>query len=93
MRLEDLRTEYENLMKQCARCRDASICPTCKISERIELTKLRITAESHVDLSQSLGLSHNPTVDRVSFKVHCKAKTGRERIEEIKTSRPLFRTP
>ncbi len=57
---------------------------TIAAKEGIELTKLKVIAESHVDLSQSMGLSDNPTVDKVTFKVLCEAKAGKEKIEELK---------
>lgn len=57
---------------------------TIAAKEGIELTKLKIIAESHVDLSRSMGLSDNPTVEGVTFKVLCEAKAGKEKIEEIK---------
>lgn len=57
---------------------------TIAAKEGVELTKLKIVAESHVDLSRSLGVSDNPTVDKVIFKVLCEATAGKEKIEEIK---------
>jgi uncharacterized OsmC-like protein len=57
---------------------------TIAAEKGVELEKLKITAESHVDLSRSMGLSDNPVVDRVTFKVLCEAKAGKEVIQEIK---------
>ena len=49
----------------------------------VELKKLRVTAESYVDLSRSMGLTDNPVVDQVVFKVQCETKDIAD-IEEIK---------
>jgi uncharacterized OsmC-like protein len=57
---------------------------TIAAEKGVGLKKLRITAESHVDLSRSMGLSDNPVVDRVIFKVECEAPGSEKEIEEIK---------
>jgi uncharacterized OsmC-like protein len=57
---------------------------TIAAKEGVELRKLKITAESHVDLSRSLGLSENPTVEKVVFRVLCDADAPRKKLEDIK---------
>ena len=57
---------------------------TIAAEKGVELRKLSITAESHVDLSRSMGLSDNPVVDRVIFRVLCEADGSEKEIEKIK---------
>lgn len=32
---EELKREYEELMRQCDKCRNPSMCPTCRIAKRL----------------------------------------------------------
>lgn len=49
----------------------------------VELKKLKVIAESYVDLSRSMGLTDNPVVDQVVFKVQCETKDSAD-VDEIK---------
>lgn len=57
---------------------------TIAAEKGVKLKKLKVTAESHVDLSRSMGLSDNPVVDKVIFNVECEANATKEAVQEIK---------
>lgn len=50
----------------------------------IELKSLRIAAEAHIDLSQTMGLTQNPIAEKVMFKVKVESDIPDEKIEEVK---------
>ncbi|MEE9594068.1 MAG: OsmC family protein [Candidatus Hydrothermarchaeales archaeon] len=49
----------------------------------VELKRLQITTEAHMDLSRSMGLSQNPTVEKVVFEVKAESDASDEKIREI----------
>ncbi len=49
----------------------------------VELKRLQITADAHMDLSRSLGLSQNPIAEKVVFKVTADSDAPEAKIREI----------
>jgi uncharacterized OsmC-like protein len=52
--------------------------------EGVTLKKLDLEAESHVDLSKVLGLSDNPIVEEVRWKVKVSSDAPKDKIEKLK---------
>jgi uncharacterized OsmC-like protein len=48
-----------------------------------ELKSLNVTAEAKMDLSRSFGLSKNPVVSTVDFKVGVDSDASEEKIKEV----------
>jgi ATP-dependent helicase YprA (DUF1998 family) len=44
--LEELRRRYEELMRQCEKCRNPSICPTCSIAKRMVEISMQLDSEA-----------------------------------------------
>jgi len=57
----------------------ASICA----ENGVELSKLKVTAESKQNLAKSLGLSEEPIVEEVKLLTEVQSGAGREKIKEI----------
>lgn len=56
---------------------------TIAASEGVVLKKLKVIAEANMDLSRSFGLSENPAVSEVNFKVNVETDASAEQIEEV----------
>ncbi len=56
---------------------------TIAAMEGINLSKLRVTAESYIDFSRALGLSDNPIVEKVKFVLHVESDASREKLIEL----------
>jgi uncharacterized OsmC-like protein len=52
--------------------------------EGVTLTKLEVEAESHIDISKAMGLSDNPIVEEVRWKVIVDSDADEETIERLK---------
>ncbi len=52
--------------------------------EGIELTRLEVAAEGHLDLSKVLGLSERPIVEEVVWKIKVSSDASKEKIEKLK---------
>jgi len=52
--------------------------------EGVTLKRLELEAESHVDLSKVLGLSDNPIVEEVRWKVKVSSDAPKDKIEKLK---------
>ncbi len=52
--------------------------------EGIALSKLSVEAEGHIDFSKVFGLSENPIVEGVNFKVTVSSNASQEQIEHIR---------
>jgi uncharacterized OsmC-like protein len=52
-------------------------------AEGIELRRLQVVAENHLDLSAAMGLSENPLVEGITLTVRVEADAPRERLEEV----------
>jgi uncharacterized OsmC-like protein len=52
--------------------------------EGVTLKKLEIEAESHIDVSKVFGLSENPIVEEVKWKVIVESEADDEKIEKLK---------
>lgn len=56
---------------------------TIAAMEGINLSKLRVTAESYVDFSKPLGLSDNPIAEKVKFVLHVESDASKEKLIEL----------
>ena len=52
--------------------------------EGVTIKKLEIEAESHIDVSKVFGLSENPIVEEVKWKVIIDTEANDEKIEKLK---------
>jgi uncharacterized OsmC-like protein len=55
---------------------------TIAASESVVLKRLKVKAEANMDLSRSFGLSENPVVSKVDFKVDVDSDASEEKIKE-----------
>ena len=53
--------------------------------EGVEISSLRVTAQNHIDLTRTLGLSDNPIVEGVHVTVEVKSNASEEKIRELQT--------
>lgn len=51
--------------------------------EGIEISSLKVTAENHVDLTRTLGLSDNPIVENVNITLEVATGAPEEKIREL----------
>ncbi|MFQ6031633.1 MAG: OsmC family protein [Candidatus Zixiibacteriota bacterium] len=51
--------------------------------EGVDLKELKVAADNQVDLSQSLGLSKNPIVERVKLTVEARTDGAENKLKEI----------
>ena len=51
--------------------------------EGIEISSLKVTAENHVDLSRTLGLSDNPIVEGVKITLEVTTGAPEEKVREL----------
>lgn len=56
---------------------------TIAAMEGVDIKKLTVTAESHVDFSNALGLSANPIVELVKFSVYVESGAPKDKIAKI----------
>ena len=59
---------------------------TIAASENVVLTKLRITAENEVDLSQPMGIRNNPIVRKVHITVEVESNADEAHLQAIEKS-------
>jgi len=51
--------------------------------EGVEISSLKVTAQNHVDLTRTLGLSDNPIVENVKITIDVKTDAPEEKISEL----------
>jgi uncharacterized OsmC-like protein len=56
---------------------------TIAASEGVVLNSLKVTAMANMDLSRSFGLSENPVVSAVDFKVDVDSEASKEKIKGV----------
>jgi len=52
--------------------------------EGVELEELTITAEAHLDMSISFGVSDNPILDKMILSVSAKTESSKEEVDRIR---------
>lgn len=57
---------------------------TVAAGEGVQLRKMKVLVESHMDFSKTFGLSDNPIIEEVRWKISLDSDGGEEKIEELR---------